>query len=87
MFRALLLSVRYHLPDAKPAEGLDGRASFRHFGGFSHGEKTRRETERKNTSRAQVSGSRIRSPWLTSHALAHCFDGHLYPITRFRLIG
>jgi len=87
MFKALLLSVWYHLPDAKTAEGLDGRASFRHFGGFSRGEKTRRETKRKNTNRAQVSSSMFRSPWLTSHALANCCDEHLYPITRFRLIG
>ncbi len=44
MFKALLLSVWYDLSDVKLAEGLDDRASFRRFCGFSRNEATPERT-------------------------------------------
>ena len=40
LFKALLLSVWYDLSDAKLAEALDDRTSFRRFCGFSRSEST-----------------------------------------------
>lgn len=44
MFKALLLSVWYDLPDVKLAEALDDRASFRRFCGFSCSEASPERT-------------------------------------------
>jgi len=44
LFKALLLSIWYDLSDAKLAEALDDRASFRRFCGFSRSEQTPERT-------------------------------------------
>jgi IS5 family transposase len=44
LFKALLISIWYDLPDVKLAEALDDRASFRRFCGFSSKETTPERT-------------------------------------------